>query len=184
MPPPPGIRKLLKVSVIAVIVGVLGQLLSDAVIFLASHRLQTVQEAKIAALNQQVAPRRLTVDQQKMLSATLAKFPGQTVFVESYGKEVESFVLGTQILNAAADAGLPEKNELMTVDAISGVLTGMCISGTNAEIIAATKAAFSSFHMALCSKLGDPGAFSTVVPADAPFPLRIFVGVKPLPTAP
>jgi hypothetical protein len=135
---------------------------------------------KIATLETEIAPRRLTADQEKTLAALFAKFPGQMVLFESYGKETEPFMLGMQILGTATEAGLPKKNELMTVDAIAGVKTGLCLSGTNKDFIEATKSAFLSFQMAPCALLGTPGAFSTVVSADEAFPLRIFVGIKPL----
>jgi hypothetical protein len=87
VPPNYRVKFLHKIFVRLVIVGVAGELLSDADIFLFSHRLQTIQETEVAILYDRAtkaeleiarikAPRSLTPEQMKAIAEKLLPFAG------------------------------------------------------------------------------------------------------------
>jgi hypothetical protein len=85
-------------GIVLVIGGVIVGAAFTISLFVFDEAISQRQLDKIATLETEIAPRRLTADQEKTLAALFAKFPGQMVLFESYGKETEPFMLGMQIL--------------------------------------------------------------------------------------
>jgi hypothetical protein len=80
-----------------VIVGVIGELFCDAIIWVSSDALQTISDGEILALNKEIAPRRLQPEQQEAIRNDLMSFGGKTVALSSYVLDVEGAILLLQI---------------------------------------------------------------------------------------
>jgi hypothetical protein len=79
----------------------------------ASERAAVI-EAENMRLEAEVAPRRLTPEQQVALSTPLAHLGGRTVRFESYGLDAEAAILGKQIEYAFSIAKINVDEALMT----------------------------------------------------------------------
>jgi hypothetical protein len=66
-----------KAAKLAVIIGVMGELLGDAGVFEAGDRLESLDNSKIIALETRLAARALTDAQQKLVAHSLIKYEGQ-----------------------------------------------------------------------------------------------------------
>lgn len=141
-------------------------------------------ELETARLNAEVAPRRLNPDQERSIIATLANFPGQTVQVSSYELDVDGTELGLQLLRDADAAHLPTQPKLMSQGALGGMLVGISVTGTNVSLVTAVGNALMSFGLHPTPEPPPPTSGQSMGGQGVPFPLKIFVGAKPLPDMP
>ena len=131
-------------------------------------------------LEAQVAPRRLTSQQQQSIGSALARFAGRRMRVKSYALDVEAAILGQQIIATLQAANIGGDDRRMSEGAPGAIAIGIHVTGDDKELIDATLAAFSSVGLAVSPEpvpimagmaLSDDG---TTVAA------TVFVGVKPL----
>ncbi len=164
-----------------VVVGIVVEAVCTIFLFVFDEGISSAQQSKIIALETQIAPRWLNPDQQKSLKALLAKYPGRTVHVSSYMQDTEGALFAEQILRIVSEAGLTKDDKRMRVESFSSVTSGLAITGTETPLVDATTALFKSFNLALVSNEPVQNNFMNVEDENALFPLKIFVGPKPLP---
>lgn len=181
----------LGLGTVVILVGVLGEYRyggrsSDAAAELQRRSDQMVEKLRSAnvELYAQIQPRRLLPAQEKELVALFKKFPGETVHVSSYMQDVDAEMLGKQILRATRHADLPRNSMLMEISSFGDVTIGLAITGTDADFVKSATALFLSFDLGPVSNKPVVRNFMNVDDEDAPFPLKIFVGAKPLPPSP
>ena len=128
----------------------------------------------------QLAPRRLTPEQQKSLTAFLARYPGRSIHISSYMRDVEGSVFGGQLLQSVAAAELGADDKRMFVETFASVTTGLAITGTEEAMVRAATELFLSFGFAPVTNT-PVDTFMNQDDENALFPLKIFVGAKPIP---
>jgi hypothetical protein len=161
--------------------GVIAELFSDAAIWVSSDALQTISDGEILALNAQIAPRRLTTDQQAAIAKELTPFAGKTVMLSSYVLDVEAAVLGIQIRESLDAAHILHVDNLMTVQAGGQIQLAIHISGKDEPLTKGLVSAFGEYQVVTTKELPSRGfsALNFSFPATPP-DASIFIGVKPL----
>jgi hypothetical protein len=154
-----------------VVVGVAIESLCTVALFITDERISL-------ALETEIAPRLLTAERGNELIALFEKFPGRTVRVSSYELDLESGVLGWQMLGAAKAAHLPTNPRLQSQDALGGELIGLSVTGTDAEMVSAVISLFRKFEFDPTEKPPPETAGLHAGGEGAPLPLKIFIGVK------
>ena len=145
---------------------------------LQSHTAQLIQDN--LRLEAQIAARRLTQSQQKSLEALFAKFPGRTVHVSSYMQDIDAAMLGRQILQTVTSAKLQKDDMLMALSSFKSVTEGISVTGTEQAFVKSAAALLESFKLGPISNDAVQGNYMNVDEENAPYPLKIFIGVKPL----
>jgi hypothetical protein len=181
-------RRLLVASTLTLIIGIAAEILTQVqsnsknslVIGILNKSVEDERTARVN-LEVQIAPRRLDLKQQKSLAALFAKFPGRTVHVSSYMRDHEADFLARQILRAIYDANLQKDDKRMHVDTFGTAIVGICVTGTDISLVKATIETLASFGLGPISEKPIPNNYMNVEEENAPFPLKIFVGMKPLP---
>jgi len=182
-----------------VIVGVAGELISDGLIFTSSDRLQTIQETEISHLNRgteelrtknlvleaQVAPRRLTDDEENEIASFLRSLTGRKVIIASYAFDIDGTVLADQIKDTLFGRRiLSVVNQIGAhIPAHAPIIQGINVSGNDPQLVSALKEALRSLgKLELDPSLTAPGQelldFNPVPDAGA----TIFVGARPITT--
>lgn len=81
-------------------------------------------------LEAQVAPRRLTPEQQDALTAALGVLSGRRVRVKSYSLDVEAAVLAKMIIECFKQAGWSVDDNTLSQGALGVVITGVLVEGS------------------------------------------------------
>jgi hypothetical protein len=137
-----------------------------------------------------VAPRRLTIEQQRAIANSCHRFAGRTVVISSYALDTEAQVLSEQICSAFQAAGMHCVPNPGSLNTFGKLLQGIRVSGSRLQhdFVSAIKASLEQDgHLALAGLEQEiipsvPGnrfeefAVRTERPSDA----SIFVGVKPV----
>jgi hypothetical protein len=132
-------------------------------------------------LEAQVAPRRLTSQQQQSIASSLVRFGGRRVQIKSYAMDVEAAILGQQIMDILTAANIVRDDRRMSEGALGAIAIGVHITGEDKELIDAALAAFSSIGTLVVSSEPVPHTAGIVLGDDmTPSAAIIFVGVKPL----
>jgi len=84
-------------------------------------------------LEAQVAPRRLNVEQQKAITASLKGFNGRAVRLATYQFDVDAGILATQVKPALQQAGILVEDGISRVFLIGGFAVGIHIAGPATE---------------------------------------------------
>jgi hypothetical protein len=93
-----------------------------------------VAKLETARLNAQIAPRRLTVAQQKQISHSLKLFTGKIVGVATYQEDAEAMVLGLQIEETLRNSGITVWDRIGTFTATGmPVYMGVVIDSNHPE---------------------------------------------------
>jgi hypothetical protein len=129
-------------------------------------------------LEAQVAPRRLNVEQQKAITASLKGFNGRTVRLATYQFDVDAGLLATQVKPALQQAGILVEDNISRVFLIGGFAVGIHIAGPTAEqdlVKALTESLMRDGKLAAYNRgtTQPPG----VVSADK---VTVLIGPKPL----
>jgi hypothetical protein len=120
-------RALYKASKAAVIIGVLGELLGDGGIFAAGDRVESLDNAKIIALETRLAARSISDEQLETIASQLKSFAPQTYQIIPYWKNPESLALANRISAGLTKAGWVLQNPDRFTTLV-GVLTGITVS--------------------------------------------------------
>jgi len=165
---------------------------------------EQLERAKLEAI---VAPRSLSVEQQRLIRISLRRFSGHpAVTVSSYGLDGEGAVIGAQIISVIrAATGIAPVDRRANFISTGGFESGIQIRGPNSErdFMSALEMALTSIgklkevningpsfrpgaSMGGPSTMGGPasiGGGGGIVPANVPTngPVSIMVGIKPLP---
>jgi hypothetical protein len=142
-----------------------------------------VIEAENVRLAAQIAPRRLTTEQQIALGRLLVMLAGRTVRFESYGLDAESAILGKQVENAFSLAEAKVDEALMTRASGGQILFGIHVTSGDKPTIGLIVGALQSVGLAATdgtnSQQGVSVRFNVTMPTVRPDAI-VFVGVKPI----
>jgi hypothetical protein len=130
-------------------------------------------------LEAQIAPRRLSPEQRDQLAAAWAPFSGQIISVVSYALDVESAVLGQQIIEVLLQAGAKPQNNLASIMPFGSFSIGIVISGPDRPIMDRLGAPLVTIgHLDVTGN--DPSQKPTPnADKAAAVPLSILIGPKP-----
>jgi hypothetical protein len=153
-------------------------------------------------LEARVAPRTLTLDQQKLIKAALSRFAGQTVTVSSYSLDGEGAGIADQIRSVLTSAGLTLEPGSMDLPA-GAFYRAIQIRGPQNDLLVSLSDALSSIGklkvyvngpvprtgatlsgnaiMSGSALLGGGGGVVNI-PVPTSGPVTIMVGIKPSPT--
>lgn len=162
-----------------------------------SERLERV---KLEAL---VAPRSLSLDQQRLIAAAIRRFSGHAVTVSSYGLDGEGAALATQIILVLRSAGITVKDDRASSMHTGGFEYGVHLRGPAGEFILSLGNALSeigkiqvfvnapvshrgtgmSGNASISGSASISGGGGGVVNVPVPItgPVSIMVAIKPLP---
>jgi hypothetical protein len=105
-------------------------------------------------LEARVAPRSLSIDQQRTITAALHRFSGHApVIVSSYGLDGEGAALGAQIISVLTAAGISSRDERAQTISSGGFELGVHIRGPSPE---------NAFLLALYTALSSTGNIGRV----------------------
>jgi hypothetical protein len=140
-------------------------------------------EAENLKLEAQLAPRRLTNEQQAILATALAALAGKTVRIESYSLDAEAAILGKQIEQAFSSAKVNLSNALMTRASAGSILLGIHVLSRSEEtrnlILNALQGVGLNAVDGTNSASNFVVGFGVTMPATPP-DAEVFIGVKPL----
>jgi hypothetical protein len=128
-------------------------------------------------LEAQIAPRRLTSEQQKAIAASLKRFNGRQVKLITYTLDLEAAVLAGQIKTALVEAGIRVDDQTSNVMPVGRFHLGIWVNGPPVEqdlVNAVFGTLVQDGKLAAINTGTKPGAAN---PADG---VNILVGVKPL----
>jgi len=172
-------RKLYKIAKLAVVLGVVGELVGDAGIFETSSRLQEHADSKTEALRAanlaleaQIAPRSLSPAAQQDIANALRPYSGKQVRLRAYAVDAEGIRLALQIEAALKSANI---QSFFLTPIESGVpRMGVNIVGPplEASFTAAVSAVLGKYLVLARTGTQQSQSEGTVL---------IWVGVKPLP---
>ena len=196
-------HRLARLSLIVLIFGIAGELLGTVrTSQLSGQIIANIEErssvnAKEAAqlrkdadaLEAQIAPRRLALDQQVKIAGNCARFKnlfaGKRIKVVSYSLDTEAFVLAEQIVGALRACGMSVDDDAMSITPMMSTLVfGISVFGSDSELAKGIANAIgSSGKPVAVSFVGtDPiaGAMRVETPNSLlPHEATILVGLKP-----
>lgn len=163
-----------------------------------SERLERI---KLEAI---VAPRSLSLEQQRLIVASLHRFSGHSVRLSSYGLDGEGAALGAQIISALRSAGIVVEDSRASFISTGGFELGVHVRGPDADrdFISGLAGALSSIGKlqvfvngpsfragATIGGSAAMGGGATIgggggavnVPIPATGPVSLMVGIKPVP---
>jgi hypothetical protein len=171
-------RKAYKIAKLAVVLGIVGELVGDAGIFETSNRLQEHADNRVEALRAanlaleaQIAPRNLSPAAQRDIASALRLYSGKQIRLRAYAVDVEGIRLALQIEAVLKSANI---QTFFLTPIESGVpRMGVNVTGPPSE---------TSFAQAMSAALGK---YLVMAGGGAQQPqpegtLLIWVGVKPL----
>ena len=132
-----------------------------------------------------VAPRRLSVEQQRRLLEQWKVFAGKTVRVTSYLRDGEGAALGMQLIQVLRGAGINTVSSLSSVDDFPGFTFGVHVRGVSAEaefIDGIANGLTSIGGLQVFPKSRErPGGIARTLRSKLPEgAVTIFVGIKPI----
>jgi len=182
---PPSVHR---VAFWLVVGGIAVEAVCTIFLFVFDEGISNSQQAKIIALETQIAPRSLSDDDQVRISESLKPFSGLTVWVIAYPTDVEGKLFAEKLVSVFRKAGIttpynvhscgnrPEINTPW-----QQIVTGVYISSGDRPPLA------SSFGPKLVSLLKDAGIDTQgghLVHCNMAFgEVEVFVGMKPIPGA-
>jgi len=132
-------------------------------------------------IEERLAPRRLTSEQLTALTTLFTRYQGRTIRVASYSLDVDAALFGAQILKAAQDANLLVQDRRMSEGPLGAMFLGVSVTGTDDNLVNDTIVALQSFGIVSSNESPAPAGGIHQGGQAVPLPLKIFVGVKPLP---
>lgn len=133
-----------------------------------------------------VAPRSLSLDQQRSIANAWKAFAGRKVSLTTYALDAEGATLGKQIIACLREAGLNAEDRTASNMPLGGFALGVHVNGSDNELVSAIATALQSVgHLAVeqhgpslrnaSIASGDPSAGTDLTAS-------ILVGVKPIMT--
>lgn len=183
------------VGLIFVFVGVVISAIFTIALFVFDEGLSGAQQATIASLDRQIAPRRLSLDEQKYFGHWLISHSGKSVRVTSYMLDFEAAFFGQEIIQGLREGGVTPVSSLLCDAPIGGIVVGVHVYGRDVNLVNAILADLAALGVASSPERVPPsimscahqgggawmgGPASGVMPADD-VDATIFVATK-LPT--
>jgi hypothetical protein len=129
-------------------------------------------------LEERIAPRRLSAEQQQQLAAAWAPMAGKPVSVVSYSLDLESALLGQQIVAALTLAHAVPTANLSSIMPLGGFSIGIHISGPTMADLNALGLPLQ--QIGTLDVIGEWPPATGGPPPPATQPLQILIGPKPL----
>lgn len=147
--------------------------------------LQTILEGERIErlhLEEKVLPRRLTTEMQEKLAIILSPFRASKILVKSYALDVESAVLGTQIIKTLESANIKVVDNLLSQLSADSVGLGVRVTGKNKELVGHLLKSLSSVCNLTVSQEPIPRGVGiyTGIGNESEMDAIIFVGAKPI----
>jgi hypothetical protein len=129
-----------------------------------------------------VAPRRLSVEQQRAIAKALDTSVGRKVMVKSYASDGEAAILGTQIVESLKAAKLDVLNNLMSQSSFGSVAFGVRVTGNDKVLVGKLLSIFSAIgNLFVLSEAVPPATgMSTSVGDESAMDAIVFVAAKPI----
>lgn len=182
-----------KLGFIALVLGLSGEMIFQTFIESTDSEYRIQNEQKVEQLKhenlileKQVSPRRLSLEQQKLIVTELTKYSDKKVLISSYALDAEAFGLSTQLLNVFKAANITIFDHRASIMSLGGFAMGIAVSGKDKDLDAVNSIVelLSSNGLgAFVSPKGqDTGpTMSTQNSAETEEPdITILVGLKPL----
>jgi len=131
-------------------------------------------------MEERIAPRRLSAEQQNTLAHLFGQYPGATIRISSYSLDLESAFLGQQFIDIAARTNLLFDDRRMSEGALGSIMFGISITGTDQDMVSKLLVALSGFGLGVNADPPPPSAGISLGGQDAPYSAKVFIGVKPL----
>jgi hypothetical protein len=130
-------------------------------------------------LEAQLAPRRLSSEQQKAIAVSLKRFNGRKVKLITYAHDLEAGLLATQIKPALLEAGIRVDDQISGVMVVGGFVAGVWVNGPPVEqdLVKALFDTLVQDGKLVARNNGTKPFAGAANPADG---VNILVGVKPL----
>jgi hypothetical protein len=140
--PPKNLRQF--IATVLVVVGVLFGIMFTLSLFVFDEGISSGQQQKIAELENRLASRHLSTSQQDTIGDALKSFTGKRVVVGSYGLDIESALLGNQIMHCLKLGGVEPFDEISTQLPSGSITTGVFIFGPDKALITSLLAALNA----------------------------------------
>lgn len=150
------------------------------ILFCIDTTLNLIQRREILALEAEIEPRRLTLEQQQKLATFASSLDGQSIRVASYALDAESAVLCEQIVRAFAAGGPKTLDRCASESTLGGFALAIHVTGDNQEAAKKLLGAFASFGLLVTPTPVPPATGISLGGQDAPAAARVFVGIKPI----
>ncbi|MDP8997634.1 MAG: hypothetical protein M3O03_11635 [Pseudomonadota bacterium] len=166
-----------------VILGIAIESVCTVGLFVIDERISNAQQSKIIALETRLAPRWLTLDECKEVSAAMVPFSGKTVRVQSYALDAEGSDLAKEIIDCMEGSKtLNVEHALASIVPLGGFGSGVFVDGSDKELVAAIKDVLGVKAKLIMTPgsgwfVGNIGNGTPDTPPDA----NVVVGVKPVP---
>jgi hypothetical protein len=146
----------------------------------AQLELERLKAANLS-LQAQIQPRNLNPTQAEQIVTAARRHAGEHIMLLSYSMDFEAARLGEEFARLFRANNIPLDDRRMSISALGSISAGLRVSGTDAgfatEII-------SALNNGLAAVIEGPPPMSTGITVgdpNAPAPVKIFIGVKPLP---
>lgn len=132
-------------------------------------------------LEAQIAPRRLSRDMQVTIAASLTPFAERSVMVKSYASDVESAVLGKQIINLLKMAHINVVENLLSQSSLGSIGFSVRVTGNDKDLTALLLKSLSSIgNLAVSPEAIPPGVMSIGRVDESKMDAIVFIGAKPI----
>jgi hypothetical protein len=132
-----------------------------------------------------VAPRTISVAEQRTIAITLSRFAGMRVSVTTYSLDGEGAVLGQQIIAALQVASIDIDNRTASMMPLGGFAFGVHVTGARNDLVVALRDALSTVgHLAVAppnTPAAGGAAMGTGPENPVPTNADILIGIKPVP---
>jgi hypothetical protein len=133
-----------------------------------------------------VAPRSLSLEQQRLIGLSLSRFAGRRVSLTTYALDGEGAMLGQQIIAALRTAGIEIEDHAASLMPIGGFSLGVHVSGQEADLTTGIAFALASIGHLVVAPPNSPSGGGAAIgmgrdDKTEPPPVSILVGVKPVP---
>jgi hypothetical protein len=145
------------------------------------ERTEELRSANLA-LEARIAPRRLSHEQQRAIAVALFPFAGQSVIVRSYMLDVESAILGGQIIDVLNAAKIVPTDKRMAESSSNAVALAVHVVGNNKALVVAILTSLADIGHLLVSPDPPPPPMISQGGSGIYGPATIFVGIKPINT--
>jgi hypothetical protein len=162
--------------------GIVAETLCSVALFTVDGGIGEVQQSKIIALETRIAPRWLTLDECRAVSAAMHPFSGKRVRVQSYSLDAEGSMLAAEIIVCLeGDKTVEVEHALSSITPLGGFGSGVFVDGSDKGLVEAIRTVLGNAKLVMSSGPGwFPGNIETERPALAP-DANVVVGVKPVP---
>ncbi len=147
-----------------------------------ANRLAEQERLERTKLEAEIAPRRLSQDQQTAIALIINRYNGRRVRVSSYSMDAESAVLAKQVVSALNKANLQVVDATASISPVGGFALGIIVTGTNVQLASALRSALSLNGNLLVAPADTPmsGGMQMVYGVSGPSPdAEILIAVKP-----